>query len=136
MSYELVFANAKRIEALLRQLGYEGRGLHELVTSAGDALPHDVARAARKIATIRNKLAHEDGFVLSADALQSFRESAAFVIEELEAALDRANAARQARADAPGPHWWSDDTEPTWKKVAKIGGVVVGVALLALLGSR
>jgi hypothetical protein len=84
MSYDVVIGRSKAIEALLRRLGYEGRGLHELVSASGSSLSGEVIRACRKVATIRNKLMHEEGYFLSSDTLANFVESADYVIVELQ----------------------------------------------------
>ena len=55
----------RRLERLLRQHFHaEGRGLHELITSCDDRLPEAAARKLRFIATVRNRLMHEDGYRL------------------------------------------------------------------------
>lgn len=84
MSYEVVLPRAKEVESLLRVLGYEGKGIHQLVTSAGTHLHRDVARAARKVATIRNKLVHEADFSMSRVDVDEFRASARYVIDALQ----------------------------------------------------
>ncbi|WP_087020539.1 DUF4145 domain-containing protein [Thaumasiovibrio subtropicus] len=60
-----VVKRSRRIEALLKQHYHaEGKGLHELITSCEERLPHDLIPQLRFIATIRNKTVHEDGFKL------------------------------------------------------------------------
>lgn len=62
---EKVVTRTRRLEKLLRvQYHASGKGLHELVTSTEERLPHDVIKKLRYVATIRNKIVHEDGFVL------------------------------------------------------------------------
>lgn len=60
---DLAISTAKKFETILSErFGAEGRGLHEKVTAAEANLPTDVTRALRFIATVRNKLVHEDGY--------------------------------------------------------------------------
>ena len=60
---ENVVVRTRRLEKLLRtQYHAEGRGLHQLVTSCEERLPHDVVSRLRFIATLRNKVVHEDDF--------------------------------------------------------------------------
>lgn len=62
---EQVVVRTRRIEKLLRiQYHAEGKGLHQLITSCEERLPHDVIRKLRFIATIRNKVVHEDDYKL------------------------------------------------------------------------
>lgn len=57
---ESVITRTRKIEKLLRtQYHAEGKGLHQLVTSCEERLPHDVIGKLRYIATIRNKVVHE-----------------------------------------------------------------------------
>ncbi len=57
---DLVVSRSKRLELLLKQHFHaEGKGLHQLVTSVEERLPHDVIKKLRYIATIRNKVVHE-----------------------------------------------------------------------------
>ena len=60
---ELVITNSKKLEALLeKHFGAIGRGLHEKVGSVEAKLPSSVVKRLRFIATIRNKIVHDDGY--------------------------------------------------------------------------
>jgi len=62
---EKVVTRTRRLEKLLRtQHHASGKGLHQLITSCEERLPHDVIKKLRFVATIRNKIVHEDGFKL------------------------------------------------------------------------
>ncbi|ENM5899035.1 DUF4145 domain-containing protein [Vibrio mimicus] len=62
---EQVVLRTRKLETLLReQYHAEGKGLHQLVTSCEERLPHDVIKKLRYVATIRNKIVHEDDFRL------------------------------------------------------------------------
>ena len=62
---EKVVVRTRKIAALLRtQYHADGKGLHQLITSREERLPHDVIAKLRYIATIRNKVDHEDDFEL------------------------------------------------------------------------
>ncbi|WP_070962922.1 DUF4145 domain-containing protein [Vibrio sonorensis] len=68
---EKVVLRTRKIEKLLRmQYHAEGKGLHQLITSCEERLPHDVIAKLRYIATIRNKVVHEEDFKL--DNTQDF----------------------------------------------------------------
>ncbi|OEE68721.1 DUF4145 domain-containing protein [Enterovibrio norvegicus FF-33] len=59
----VVVRQSRRLERLLKEHYHaQGRGLHELVTSCQERLPHDVIAKLRFVATIRNKTVHEDGY--------------------------------------------------------------------------
>jgi hypothetical protein len=63
MSYEIVIGKSKRIESILqRRFGASGRGLHEKIDSVAHRLSPVVIRGLRVVATVRNKLLHEDNF--------------------------------------------------------------------------
>lgn len=56
----VVVRESRRLEMLLKAHYHaEGKGLHALITSCQERLPHDVIAKLRFIATIRNKIVHE-----------------------------------------------------------------------------
>ena len=59
---DLAIKSSKKLEAMLTKLGAEGRGLHEKVSSVEKKLPDKLVRKLRFIATVRNKVVHEDGY--------------------------------------------------------------------------
>ncbi|KLV07380.1 hypothetical protein ABT56_04760 [Photobacterium aquae] len=62
---ELVVTRSRRIERLLREHYHaEGKGLHQLITSSEERLPHEIIPKLRFIASVRNKTVHEDGYRL------------------------------------------------------------------------
>ena len=72
MSYELVVKNTKKIETTLNNMGAKGSGLYEKSLSIENKLDKKILNSIRFIATIRNKLLHEDGFELSDKILKDF----------------------------------------------------------------
>ena len=59
--YELVIKKSKHLERLLEEgFGAQGRGLHEKVSSVEGRLPAPLVKRLRFIATVRNKLVHDD----------------------------------------------------------------------------
>lgn len=62
---EQVVLRTRKIERLLReQYHAHGKGLHQLINSCEERLPHDVISKLRFVATIRNKIVHEDRYKL------------------------------------------------------------------------
>jgi hypothetical protein len=62
---ELVVTRTRKLEKLLRvQYHADGKGMHQLITSCEERLPHDVIAKLRYVATIRNKIVHEDNYQL------------------------------------------------------------------------
>lgn len=60
---DLAIDAAKELEGILeRRYNATGRGLHEKLNSVRDMLPPRVIRQARYIATMRNKLLHEEDY--------------------------------------------------------------------------
>lgn len=72
MSYEIVVKNTKKIETILNNMGAKGSGLYEKSLSIENKLDKKTLNSIRFIATIRNKLLHEDGFELSDKTLKDF----------------------------------------------------------------
>lgn len=63
---EQVVNHSKALETMLvKHFGAEGRGLHEKLTSVEHRIPIHLQRKIRFVATLRNKLLHEDGFQIS-----------------------------------------------------------------------
>lgn len=71
----------KKIEKLLTD-NYQasGKGLHDKLTSVEDKLAPDLVKRIRYIATIRNKLVHEDNFN---DIPANFKKTNKDIIKEL-----------------------------------------------------
>ena len=63
---EVAVKISRALESLLEK-NYQasGKGLHEKVTSVEDKLPEALVNQLRYIATIRNSVVHEDGFVIA-----------------------------------------------------------------------
>lgn len=63
---DLVVNLAKKLESLLsKEYGADGKGLHEKVSSVEGHLSPEIVRKIRKVASIRNRVVHEDGYELS-----------------------------------------------------------------------
>jgi len=67
--YDLVLTRSKRLEHLLEEgLGATGRGLHEKTDSVASRLPPPLIKRLHFIATVRNKLVHDDSMKRLDDA--------------------------------------------------------------------
>ena len=75
-SYEIVIENSKDLEGRLAKMGATGKGLHEKTSSVSGILPTKLVKELRAVATIRNKLVHEEGFSLTNHELEDFEELA------------------------------------------------------------
>lgn len=62
--YELVIKGSKGLEAILATQGATGKGLHEKVDSVESRLPVELVKRLRFIATVRNRVVHEEGYEL------------------------------------------------------------------------
>jgi hypothetical protein len=59
-SIEIAVQGSKRLESLLEsRFGARGRGLHEKLTSVEGRIPRDVRKSIRWVATVRNRVVHE-----------------------------------------------------------------------------
>lgn len=79
---ELVFGYSRKIEGILQNaFNAQGRGLHSKLTHVEDRLPMPLVKKIRWIATIRNNLAHSDGFQI--DDIADFTNACESVLSEL-----------------------------------------------------
>jgi len=79
---EEVVLLTREIESLLDQLGANGRGMHEKISSIEHKFDRETVRKMRWIATLRNKTMHEHGFKI--DAMSDFKSAAASLIKQLK----------------------------------------------------
>lgn len=82
-TYEIVIENCKDLEARLSKMGATGKGLHEKTSSLSDVLEPLLVKDLRTVATIRNKLIHEEDFSLSKQELEDFEETAYSAFRQL-----------------------------------------------------
>ncbi len=79
---ELAFGYSRKIEGILQNaFNAQGRGLHGKLTSVEAQLPIALVKKIRWIATIRNNLAHSDGFQI--DDIADFSNACESVLSEL-----------------------------------------------------
>ena len=62
-----IVERSKKLEAMLKSLKAEGRGMHELISSIQEKLDVELNKKLRFIATIRNQAIHEPEFDLDND---------------------------------------------------------------------
>ena len=90
---DLVITRSQRLEQLLEHdFAATGRGLHEKVSSVADALPQDLVRKLRLVATVRNKVVHENPHI---DDKPRFLSAADEAERELIAIRDRRGTGRR-----------------------------------------
>lgn len=96
---------ARRLESALESLGATGKGLHEKVGSIEGKLPEALATKLRFIASVRNKIVHEDELLPDED-IAVFVETGKQAVEALGAigakgrpakARSQANARKRAK---------------------------------------
>ena len=84
-SIETAVRYSRKFEAILEnRYGASGKGLHEKISSIEERLPKDTTRLLRKIATIRNRAVHEDGYEIN--NLEDFIQTCDYVLLQLESA--------------------------------------------------
>lgn len=94
---EQAIGYSKTIESILEtQYGATGRGLHDKLTRVEGRVPPETARKLRFVASVRNKLVHEEGY--ACDDPEGFLRACRDVIEEL-----KANAPAADPGPSPGP---------------------------------
>lgn len=78
---ETVVRGSKQIEKLLREeFGAQGRGLHEYLSDVESQIPENIVRKGRYIASVRNKVIHDDEDIYD---VKNFNDA----VEEVDAAL-------------------------------------------------
>lgn len=122
---------SKRIETILvSQFGANGRGLHEKLSSVGNLIPTPLSRRIRYIATLRNKLVHEDGYEIENPT--EFLAIGRQTIAELEGLVIRLQSAPKEEI-AIAPSAISVPEGPVWTLVRYAGLLVVAWMLLPAL---
>lgn len=76
---------ARQLETVLETLGATGKGLHEKTSSVEAELPAALVRKLRFVASVRNKIVHEDE-LLPDDDFAEFVETGRLAIAELATA--------------------------------------------------
>ena len=115
---------SKQLEQLLAQhYDATGRGLHEKTSSVEDQLDSDTVRRLRKIATLRNKVVHED---FEIDDLTDFQCEAQGLAQQLHPKATKPsntpstrktpNQAVSNKTTSSSPVQPKPDTRPTVKK--------------------
>jgi len=80
---DLAVRSSKRIEsALVRIFGAKGKGLHEKLSSVERRLNPTLVKRVRYVATIRNKLIHEDSY-RKIDDRAAFKRAVKHICKEL-----------------------------------------------------
>ena len=83
---EAAVRGSKKIETILRdEFGAEGRGLHEYLGSVENRIPSDIVRKARFIASVRNKVVHQEEDIFD---LNDFNQSVDEVVNGLNKVLE------------------------------------------------
>jgi len=81
---DLAVKSTKRIESsLVRILGAKGKGLHEKASSVENKLPVSLVKRMRYIASVRNKLVHDESY-RKIDDRASFKKAVKHVNKELK----------------------------------------------------
>lgn len=80
-----IVERSKNLEAMLKKLGAEGRGMHELISSIQEKLELELIKKLRFIATLRNQAIHEPEFDIDSDfdAFCDACEEASQILEKL-----------------------------------------------------
>ena len=91
-----IVERSKNLEAMLKSLEAEGRGMHELISSVQDKLEPELNKKLRFIATIRNQAIHEPEFDFESD-FEAFCIACEEAGQELEKIIKPAPRKRAAR---------------------------------------
>lgn len=103
LSIDTAVRGSRRLESLLEaRLGAEGRGLHEKLSSVEGRVPEELRRSIRWIATMRNKVVHEDGpSPADADEFDRTVDRVARALEALGSGRESADKKPRATVDRP-----------------------------------
>lgn len=89
--YKVVIEASKKLEGQLAELNAVGKGLHEKVTSVQNDLPNELVTLLRRVATVRNKLVHEEDFSLSPRQVRDFKNWFEDANEDLDVIINGGN---------------------------------------------
>lgn len=128
MSYKKVIKKTKKIETILVKMGATGKGLHEKVSSIEHLIDDNTIKSIRFVASIRNKLLHEDDFEMTSELLSDFENACENIINSLELDTDDStqknnNSESSSRSSSSSSNW---DNFSTSEKIG-IGAVALGV---------
>ena len=88
MSIDIVVKHSKQIEASLRKLGADGKGLHELITSLDEQFEGALIKKIRFVASVRNAVIHEEGYELSDATLANYVAACNEINDALKTAVE------------------------------------------------
>ncbi|MFC5511012.1 hypothetical protein ACFPOU_07725 [Massilia jejuensis] len=124
---ELAVTLSRRLESLLEQQHHaSGKGLHEKVSSVEAKLPAELVKTLRYIATMRNSVVHEEGFVIDDPARFSAQGDAA--LRQLGGAP--MSSAMNGRAAGPSPWTFMDWVKMAILMACTAAGTTVGVMII------
>lgn len=128
MSYEIIIDKTKKIESLLVNMGAEGKGLHEKVTSIENILEEDVVKAIRFMATIRNKFLHDSNFKLSQKIIDQFESTYYFVMNKISNETFKETEGNKSTNNVE-----FDELKKIWNNLS--GWEKVGVGVVGIIGA-
>ena len=127
MSYKKLIKKTKKIETILVKMGAEGKGLHEKVSSIEHLIEEKTVKSIRFVASIRNKLLHEDDFEMTSELLSDFENACENIINTLEQDTDNSTQqnykSESSSSSSSNSSGWDDFS--TGEKVG-IGAVALG----------
>lgn len=132
---------ARQLETTLEAFGARGKGLHEKTSSVEGKLPEALVKKLRFIASVRNKIVHEDD-LMPDDDFSAFAESGQQAMEDLKDAIAKCKSgdlrpkskARKKASPRPAPTS-TDGLMARTGRAIRLGGLVFlgGIAIVFLL---
>ncbi len=133
MSYKKVIKKTKKIETILVKMGAEGKGLHEKVSSVEHLIEVDTVKSIRFVASIRNKLLHEDNFEMTPELLSDFEYACENIIDSLKQYTDNSthqNYNSESSSDSSSNWDDSSSNSSSWDNFST--GEKIGIGAVAL----
>ena len=134
--FEHVIILTRKLEGILEnEFQADGRGLHEKINSVENHLPDFLKKKLRYTATVRNKLMHEDGFVIPQPEV--FISTAKQAINELKVLSESKTQQGRVFVNAPMKPSSSPGLESfAVMAIAAVIALIVGVFLLYSLAQN
>jgi hypothetical protein len=139
---EFVVESSKTLESMLeRNFGASGRGLHEKIDSVASRLDSQVIRDLRYVATIRNKIVHEDA-TSAMDDRSRFTQTLQRAIDALSPPPKAPRPTPSAKPEATSPEqptpstaseFFAEFEQYRWLASVALGAVLFVVAALCKL---
>ncbi len=134
---ETAVLGSKKIEGILKvQFQAEGKGLHEYLTSVENRIPPAILKRARYVASVRNKVVHENGEI---NDISDFNQTVENVVSGLENVIKqeklaaeelRKRLAEKTQSTQQSSHGKDSMTNSQYKRIISVLCIVLFISFV------